>query len=52
VKLAVFYLLVSISYGCLSFVAPDVADAAVVAFIALLLIPAMYAEALRIWRGH
>jgi hypothetical protein len=52
VILAAFYLLVSAGFACLSAVAPQVADAAVVAFIALLLIPAGYAEYLRVRRGH
>lgn len=50
-KLAVYYLLVSIAFAALSRVDPDVASSAVVAFIALLLIPAGYAEVLRIRRG-
>jgi hypothetical protein len=51
VKLFVFYLLVSVAFACLSFAAPEVADAAVVGFIALLLVPAVYAEYLRIRRS-
>jgi hypothetical protein len=52
VKLFVFYLLVSVAFACLSFAAPEAADAAVVGFIALLLVPAVYAEYLRIRRSR
>jgi hypothetical protein len=51
VKLALYYLAVSVAFAALSTVDPRVADGAVVSFIALLLIPAVYAETLRIRRG-
>lgn len=50
VKLAMYYLLVSAAFACLSAVSPGIADGAVVAFIAMLLVPAMYAEFLRVRR--
>lgn len=45
-----YYLLVSAAFACLSVVSPGSADAAVVAFIALLLVPAAYSEFLRVRR--
>lgn len=48
VKLAMYYMLVSLAFFVLSVAAPDVADAAVVGFIGLLLVPACYSELLRV----
>jgi hypothetical protein len=51
VKLAVYYLLVSVAYGTLYAVRPEAARSAVVGFVALLLlVPAVYGEFLRIRR--
>jgi hypothetical protein len=51
VKLAVYYLIVSVAYGLLYAVRPELAKSAVVGFVAvMLLIPAVYDEFLRVRR--
>jgi hypothetical protein len=51
VKLAAYYLIVSLAYGILYAVAPRLAEGAVVGFVSLMLLaPAMYGEYLRLRR--
>jgi hypothetical protein len=51
VKLAAYYLVVSLAYAILYAVKPRVAEGALVAYVSLLLlVPAMYSEFLRIRR--
>lgn len=50
--LVAYYLVISITFALLSFTRPRVAEAFVVGFIGLLLIPAFYFEAKRARRRH
>lgn len=50
--LVVYYLVISITFALISFTRPRVAEAFVVGFIGLLLIPAFYFEAKRARRRH
>jgi hypothetical protein len=53
VKLAMFYAFVALAYLCLSLAAPDVAQVAFPFVALLMLLPALYAEVLRVRnRGH
>lgn len=49
-KLVAYYLLISLAFAALSVAAPDIAEGLVVFFIALLMVPAVYDEWLRVRR--